>query len=41
MENGKWKMENEVSPQTQALFIIHCPFSIIHYLDKFQFIVPD
>ena len=26
-------------PQTQTLFIIHCPFSIFHYPGKFQFTV--
>ena len=35
--NGKWKMENDVSPQSQALFIFHYPFSIFHQYDKFRF----
>ena len=32
--NGEWKMENEVSLQTKAFYIFHCPLSIFHYLDK-------
>ena len=30
-------MENEVSPETRTFYIFHCPFSIIHWLCKYQF----
>ena len=30
-------MENEISPQTKAFYIFHCPLSIFHYSDNSPF----